>query len=106
MGPAVSPCGRETIALHLDHLITFTHRALQAEAVDDCDVTASIMDQSGFLKSMSRDRYSFPAHAEHVGNQFLSHDQLVRCQTVVAQHKPAEQLLRPLRNHSRRPHLC
>ena len=85
--------GQQTIALPPDHPIALTDRLFQATTIDDRYMAASVTDQSGFLKSMSRDRDAFPTHSEHIGYQLLSHDQFIRRQPIVTEQKPAAQLL-------------
>jgi hypothetical protein len=45
------------------------------------------------LKVTRGHRNAFAAHAQHIRDQFLSHDQLVRIHPVVAQQQPTAKLL-------------
>jgi hypothetical protein len=65
----------------------------QARAVEDGDASSRVLDQSRLLQLDRPFGDPFPAHAEHVGDQLLGHDELVAAQTIEAQQQPAAQLL-------------
>ena len=54
---------------------------------------AAVANHAELLQLAGRFGHAFAAHAEHVGDQFLRHVQLVRRQTIQAQQQPAAQLL-------------
>ena len=68
-------------------------RALQPRAVEHRDAAARIADQAQLLQLQRAFGDALAAHAQHVGDQFLRHHQLVAVQPVQAQQQPAAQLL-------------
>jgi len=46
---------------------------------------ATIADQASFLEAMGRYGDTFPPYTQHVGDQLLSHEQLISGQPVVTQ---------------------
>lgn len=61
--------------------------------VDHGDVASAVLDHSQALQLAGGFGDALAAHAEHVGDQFLGHDQLVAGQAVEGQEQPAAQLL-------------
>src|SRR5689334_8666570 len=61
--------------------------------VQNCDVSATVADNSRLLQSAGSFGDALSANAEHAGNQFLCHDQVLGIQPVERQQKPAAQLL-------------
>ena len=67
-----------------DNSITLACGLFQLLAVQDLYAAPHITDCSYILKVTRSHRNPFAAHAAHVGDQFLSHDQLIRIHTVMA----------------------
>jgi hypothetical protein len=72
------------IELVFDNSITLARGFFQLPAVQDLYAAPHITDGPYVLKVTRSHRNPFAAHAEHVGDQFLSHDQLIRIHTVMA----------------------
>ncbi|MNI44024.1 hypothetical protein D3C73_983750 [compost metagenome] len=53
----------------------------------------AVTDQAGFLQMPRRLGHAFAPHAQHIGDQFLRHDDFVGPQAVQAKQQPAAQLL-------------
>src|SRR6202158_5835276 len=85
--------GQETIELRLDHLVALTGPRLQAWAIEHGDPASLVTDQPSALQLPGGFGGAFTAHAQHVGDQFLGHGELVRLQTIETQQQPAAQLL-------------
>ena len=81
----------------------------QALGVQHGNVPAQITDQTGGLQLESRFCHALAAHAEHVGDQFMRHHELVALQAVEAHQQPATELpvqgVEPVA-HRRLRHLC
>lgn len=52
-------------------------------------MAACVPNRSCVLKFKGPFGHSFPAHPQHVGNQFLSHHQFVALQAIQAQEEPS-----------------
>ena len=74
----------KTVILPFDDRIALAYPCFQLTAIEYGNVAAAVMDQSRRLQPSSRLRDAFAAHAQHIGNQFLRHRQLVRGQPVQA----------------------
>ena len=82
-----------TIKLLLDHPVALAGLLFEARTIQDPDAAPAVMDQAELLQFSGRLRDTLAAHAEHVGNEFLRHHQLVGGQPVEAEQQPAAQLL-------------
>jgi len=51
---------------HLDEAITIAGRRLEANAIDDANLSAPVRDQSRLLQDADRDSDRRPSHAQHL----------------------------------------
>lgn len=85
------PCGeigQQPFAFPPDNVITLAHTLFESDAVEDLDPAVAVADQTGVLQSQGRLGYTSSPHAEHVGDQFLGHRQLIRIEPVEAEEQP------------------
>ena len=68
---------KQAIAFLLDHRVALTRSGLQAGTIEHRDVAAIILNQTSLLQLAGGLGDTFATHTEHVGDQFLGHDQLV-----------------------------
>jgi len=82
----VSTCdlSKQAIRLVPYDLVTFANRFLQLFAVEYLDVTADVANRSGILQSTRSYGDAFAAYSQHIGNQFLDHNQVVPAHSVMA----------------------
>src|SRR6202790_3165297 len=85
--------GQETIELRLDHLVALARPRLQTRAIEHGDPASLVTDQPSALQLPGGFGDAFTAHAQHIGDQFLGHGELVRLQTIQTQQQPPAQLL-------------
>ena len=86
--------GAEQTVVFIDHnLVTLADLGFQAFAVQYRDSAADILDQSFFLQMVSGYRNAFASYAEHVGDQFMRHYQLIGLELIVIDKQPAAKLL-------------
>ena len=85
---------QQTIALFLDHGEAFTTQRFQFWPVQHRNLPTVVFDHAKPLQPAGGFPYPFTAYAEHVGDQFLRHGQLVGRQAIERQQQPAAQLLR------------
>jgi hypothetical protein len=90
---ATSHIGQQSVYFLLDHGVAFACVGLQSGPIKHFDVATAVTDQARALQFPGRFCNAFSAHAEHAGDQFLRHDQLVRRQSIERQQQPAAQLL-------------
>src|SRR6185503_3665781 len=76
-----------------DHSITFADGFFELRAVQDLDAPADVADCADILQVSCGDRNAFAAHTQHVGNQFLRHDQLISFYAVMTEQQPPAELL-------------
>ena len=69
--------GEQAIGFRFDHLVALADPRFQSRSVQHRDVATAIINLSRFLQFACGLRDAFAAHAEHIGDQFLGHDQLV-----------------------------
>ena len=69
--------GKQPITLGLDDLVTLTNRRLQACSVDDRHVATLVANEPGVLEAMRGDGDRFSAHAKHIRNELLRHEEFV-----------------------------
>ena len=74
----------QPIELVFDNSITLACSTFQLLAVQDLYAPSDITDCAYVLKVTRSHRNAFAAYAQHIRDQFLSHDQLIRIHTVVA----------------------
>ena len=79
--------------LGLDHAVALARRRLQPGAVENGDVAAGVADQARLLEVMRGRGDALTAHPQHVGDELLGHQQLVRGPAVVGQQEPAAEAL-------------
>jgi len=83
----------EPVRLFLDDLIALATQLLELRPVQDRDLSSRVADDPEFLQLARGFRDAFTADSEHVGNEFLGHDQAVGRQAVEGEQQPAAQLL-------------
>src|SRR5450631_2822702 len=69
--------GKQSVVFIFDHRVTLASASLQPGAIEHRDMATRIADQAGLLKFQCRLSNAFAAHAEHVGDQFLSHHEFI-----------------------------
>ncbi len=77
----------------IDYFVTLADGFFQALTVNYYDDSASIFNQTSFGNSLGSQRYTFAAHAEHIGDKVVRHYQFIRIKAVVAKQQPAAKLL-------------
>src|SRR5205085_7728472 len=82
LGDAV---GQQPIEFRLDDLVALAGARLETAAIEHADPSPAVADQPKLLQLPRSLGNAFAAHAEHVGDQFLGHGQLVGLQTIEAQ---------------------
>jgi len=85
--------GKQSVVFLFDHRVTLASALLQPDAIEHSDMATGIADQAGLLKFQCRLSNAFAANAEHIGDQFLSHQEFIPFQSVQAQQLPTAQLL-------------
>ncbi len=83
----------KTVVFVIDDLVTLANGFFQPLPVNYRDSSAKIFNQFFLCQFLGSQRYTFAAHAEHIGNQVVGHYQFVRIQTVVAEQQPTTKLL-------------
>src|SRR5688572_17329221 len=73
---------QQPIELLLDDRVALASASLETCAVEDRNVPTAVLDQTGILQVACCFRHAFTAHAKHIGDQFLSHDELVADQAI------------------------
>jgi hypothetical protein len=84
---------QQTVILALSDLVALAGVVFQALAVQYSDVAAAVLDQAFVLQLAGGGGDAFAAHAQHDGDQFLGHFQLIAGRTVQAVQQPAAQFL-------------
>ena len=74
----------QPIELVFDHPVTLADSPFQLLAVDDLHVSANVTNSSAILQAAGSHGHAFAANAQHVGYQFLGHNQLVGLHPIVA----------------------
>ena len=69
--------GEQAIELLFDHVVALANPRFQSRSIQHGDVTTVVINQSRSLQFPCRLRDAFAAHAQHIGDQFLGHVQLV-----------------------------
>ena len=87
------PLRQETVVLLLDHRVALATAPLKARPVEHGDVSADVLDKARPLQFGCDFGNPLPANAEHVGDEFLGHDELVALQSIQAQEEPSAKLL-------------
>src|ERR1700681_2615066 len=70
--------GKQPVVLLSYDAIALAHRPLQGLAVDDRDTAAGVVDDSRRLELAGRFGDAAARDTEHVGNELLRHQELVR----------------------------
>jgi len=76
--PLLRGSGKEPVVLPSNDVVALTHRVLQGQTIDDPDPSAGIVDDTRSLKLAGRFGDAAAGDAEHVGNELLRHQKLVR----------------------------
>ncbi len=84
---------KQPVVLRLHHRVTLATALLQPSPVEHLDTAACIVNQPCPLKAERGLGDPFAANPEHVGDEFLRHDQIVAVKPVQAQQQPAAELL-------------
>jgi hypothetical protein len=84
---------QQAIGFFLHYFVAFAAAAFEPAAVDNRDEAAGILDDAALLELAGGLRDPLPAHAQHGGNEFLRHLNLVFGQAVEAVQQPATELL-------------
>src|SRR5438552_12636856 len=83
----------QTIKFVSNYLITFTRRRFQAFPIQDPDLASGVLDQTGILQAAGGYGNALATSSQHVGDKFLSHQQLIGTHSVMAEQQPAAQAL-------------
>ena len=75
---------KQAIKLVSYDFVAFANGFFQPFAVEDLDMTSDVANRSGILQTTRSYGDAFPAYAQHIGNQFLGHDQVVSRHSVMA----------------------
>ena len=76
--------GQETIKLRLDYLVALTGPSLQTRAIEYRGLASPITAEPDVVQLPGGFGDAFTAYAQHVGDLFLYHGELVRLQTIEA----------------------
>ncbi len=76
---------QQAVVFMLHNRVTLTGAFLQAGTIEYPDVTSRITDQPRLLQIERRLGHAFAAYTQHIGHQFLGHDQFVPCKPVQAE---------------------
>ena len=74
----------QAIKLVFDYAVTLAHGRFQLPPVENLDMAADVADRSQILEPTGSNGHAFARHTQHIGNQSLRHDQLVRLHTIMA----------------------
>src|SRR5580658_7212770 len=80
---------QEPVELRLHNRITLANPRFQLRSIQHGDGAAAIADYSTALQLAGRFGHALAPHAEHVGNELLSHAELARVQPIEAEKQPA-----------------
>jgi hypothetical protein len=73
---------QQSIGLCLDHLVALTTSRFEAGPIQYRDTPAAVSNQTSVLQLAGRFSDVFATNAQHVGDQFLRHRELVGWQTI------------------------
>ena len=76
---------KESIEFSLDNLVALTCSCFDAGTVKDGDRASAIPNQARVLQLASSISDALAAYAEHVGNQFLRHREIIGMKAIQAQ---------------------
>ena len=65
--------------------IAFAAKCCELRTINDFDLTAAVIDYTQFLEFAGGFAHALATHAQHVGDQLLSHVHFVRCRSIEAQ---------------------
>jgi hypothetical protein len=74
--------GQQAIRLLLDHRIALATHLLEPRPVEHPDTSTAVFDYAQPMQLASRLGDSLAAHAQHIGDQFLGHDQIIGWQAI------------------------
>ncbi len=83
----------QAVILVRDYLIAFTADPFEALAVNDIYRTSCILDIAPILQMPGGDGYALTADAEHICNEIVRHNELIRRQLVMVYKEPTAKLL-------------
>jgi hypothetical protein len=84
---------KQAIEFVFHDAIAFTHARLKSIAIKNADSTAAIVNQTSVLQMSSRYSDALTASAEHISDEFLSHEQFGTIFPIVTQQQPAAEPL-------------
>ncbi len=79
----------QTVGFCPHHCVAFAAQLLEARAVKHGDMTATVGNHPKPLQLPGRIGHAFAPHAEHVGDYFLRHGELVVGQPIETQQQLA-----------------
>jgi hypothetical protein len=98
-GARSSPTGswsegrQESVTLPLHDAVALTTESLELGAIQDRDAPPTITDRPELLELSGCIRNSFAPHLQHVGNELVRHQDLVRRESVERKQQQSAQLL-------------
>lgn len=75
---------KQPIELIFNDPVTLADCFFQLLPVQDLNVASDVTDRPGILQPTGSHSNAFPSHTQHVGNEFLGHDQFIGLHAVVA----------------------
>ena len=85
--------GEQSLEFSFDDGVTLARARFESVTIQNCDSAASIFDEPCALQVSRGFRHALAAHAQHIGDELLSHHENVAVQSVETQQQPAAQLL-------------
>ena len=73
---------QQPVCLGLDYQVALAAEPFQAGPVQYRDLPSAVLDDALALQFSGRFGDAFAAHAEHVGDQFLGHGQVIAVQAI------------------------
>jgi chromosome condensin MukBEF complex kleisin-like MukF subunit len=80
---------QQAIELFFHHRVALAYPLLKLRTIQHGDVPAAVVNQAVRLQVAGRLGHALPAHAQHIRDQLLRHQQFIASQTVQAQQQPA-----------------
>ena len=68
----------QAVVFGIDDRVTLANGSFQALTVDDGNRAANISNQFSLRQFLSRQRNTFTANSEHIGNKVVRHYQVIR----------------------------
>ena len=79
----LGPVAHEAVRFTANHAIAFAYSRFETSAIEDGDTAAMVTNQTGVLQTGGLLRDGFTTHPQHVGDEFLRHNEFVRLQAIV-----------------------